>query len=81
MDEKLKRLLTEEAITRIARKLVNEIALKLTLPRSEDQIFLRTAQLKIYTSLQFHWMRLEDEMLMQMRRENKALKAIAAVIH
>jgi hypothetical protein len=60
---------------------LNEITLKLTLPRSEDQILLRATQLKIFTSPKFHWIREEDEMLMQMRRETKTLKAIAAVIH
>jgi hypothetical protein len=60
---------------------VNEIALKLTLPRSEDQILLRAAQLKIYKSLPFEWMREEDEMLRQMLKEKKEIKDIAVDIH
>jgi uncharacterized lipoprotein YehR (DUF1307 family) len=60
---------------------VNEIALKLTLPRSEDQILLRAVQLKIYKSLKFEWMEEEDEMLRQMCKEKKTLKDIALDIH
>jgi hypothetical protein len=60
---------------------VNEIALKLTLPRSEDQIILHAAQLEIYKSLRFEWMREEDEMLTKMLKENKKLKDIALDIH
>jgi hypothetical protein len=80
----LKTFLTDgadEATIQIARKSVNEIALKLSLPRSEDQILLRAVQLKIYKYLRFEWMREEDEILTKMLNEEKKLKDIAVVIH
>jgi hypothetical protein len=76
----LKEFLTDEATTQIARKRVNEIALKLTLPRNEDQILLRALRLKIYNSTRVRWMKEEDEMLLQMLRENNTLEDIAVVI-
>jgi hypothetical protein len=80
----LKTFLTDgadEATIEIARKRVNEIAVKLTLPRSEDQILLRAVRLKIYKSLKFDWMEEEDEMLTKMLKEKKTLKNIAVVMH